>query len=201
MVKLHSKIYGWKYVWMEFSQEFNATVDDPDPDSSHTLLTMSVPIAETGWTLFYTMHPGSKGQSDYSTVEVNYKSTGDFKFAIHPEGFVQGFQKLLGMQDIVIGHEDFDKGFIVKGNDEERVKKLFEDAALKRLILDEPNIQLWADCENSDSTPTRRALHNDRNLLSARVKGAIDDFERLNTYYKLMYRVLQSLCRIEAAEQ
>ncbi|MBK9143962.1 MAG: hypothetical protein IPM23_15790 [Candidatus Melainabacteria bacterium] len=200
MVKLHSKIYGWKYVWMEFSQEFKAEVEDPNPDSSHTEMSLMVPIAETNWSLVYTMHPGGKGKGDFSTVEACYKPVGDFKFAIHPEGFIQGFQKLLGMQDIVIGHGDFDRAFIIKGNDESLVKELFDDAALRRLILDEPTIQLWADCDNTDSAPSRRALRDNCNILSARVKGAIDDFERLNNFYKLMNRTLSSLCRIQAAE-
>lgn len=200
MAKLHSRMYGWKYVWNTFADEHKGEVDDPNPDSSHEPMSMHIPLAETPWLLTYTMSPGGKTKSDHTRVDVSYKPLDDkFSFAIHPEHFHHGFGKLLGMQDIVIGHDDFDKAFIIKGSDEGIVKNLFEDAALRRLILDEPSIQLWAHCENTDSSPSSRALREEYNILSLRIKGAIDDFERLKTIQKLMHRILASLCRVEVA--
>jgi len=200
-VKIHSRIYGWKHVWLEFADEFEATVDDKQPDSSHSELSLIVPISGTNWDLVYTMHPKKATTPDFTTVETQYKALGNFKFAIHPEKFIDGFNKLLGMQDIVIGHEHFDKHFIVKGNDEELIKQLFGDAIIRGLILDEPKMQLWSQCENTDSAPSSRVLSNSGfATISARLEGAVDDFERLKTFYKLNHKLLQAMCRLGVAE-
>lgn len=182
---------------MEFADEFEASVEDENPDSSHSPLTLVVPVSDSEWSLVYHMNPGKGG--DQTIVETQYHPLGDFKFTIYPEKWSDGFAKLLGMQDIVVGHEDFDKQFIIKGNDEQRIKDLFQDAALRRLLMDEPTMQFWAHCENTESTPTRRALHTAQNRLAMRVKGAVDDFERLKSFYNLKHRALSSLIRIGAA--
>jgi hypothetical protein len=188
-------------VWLEFADEFEATVDDKQPDSSHSELSLIVPISGTNWDLVYTMHPKKATTPDFTTVETQYKALGNFKFAIHPEKFIDGFNKLLGMQDIVIGHEHFDKHFIVKGNDEELIKQLFGDAIIRGLILDEPKMQLWSQCENTDSAPSSRVLSNSGfATISARLEGAVDDFERLKTFYKLNHKLLQAMCRLGVAE-
>ncbi len=199
-MKLHSRIYGWKYVWMEFADEFNASVDDPNPDSSHTEMSILVPMANTTWTLEYRMLPGTKGGHDQTTVHTSYTPRGGFQFAIHPQKWLDGFKKLAGMQDIIVGHEDFDKQFVIKGNDEALVKKLFEDPAVIEILLDEPTVQLWAHCENTDSAPSSRALHKGQNQLSLRVQGAVDDFERMKAIYKLKHRILDKLVHIGVAE-
>ncbi|MBX9696026.1 MAG: hypothetical protein K2Z81_26805, partial [Cyanobacteria bacterium] len=144
--------------------------------------------------------PGTKGKHDQTTVHTSYKPVGGFQFAIHPQKWLDGFKKLAGMQDIIVGHEDFDKLFIIKGNDERLVKTLFEDPALVALLLDEPTIQLWAHCENTDSAPSSRTLYKDQNALSLRVQGAVDDFERMKAIYKLKHKVLDRLVHIGAAQ-
>jgi len=192
-------MYGWKYVWMEFADEFKATVEDSNPDSSHTEMSIIVPVSETSWNLIYTMHPAKQGGQEHTTVESAYSPSDDFKFAIHPEKWTDGFSKLLGMQDIVIGHDEFDKQFIIKGSDEQRVKDLFQDAALRRLLLDEPTMQLWAHCDHSESAPTSKALRGAGRSAIMRVKGAVDDFERLKAFYNLKHRLLKALQRIGAA--
>jgi len=198
-VKLHSRIFGWKQVWFEFSEEFNAQIDDPNPDSSTSKLTMSMPIDGTDWELLYTMVPGDdKLKSEqHTTVETNIIGTDDFKFALYPESWYHGLHKLLGVQDIVVGHEDFDKAFMIKGSDEAKVKALFDDAVLRKLFLDEPQMQYWVSVEHQESMPTRKSLREGQSkLLSLRVKGAVDDFERLKTFYKLKHRILAQLTRL-----
>ncbi len=197
--KMHSRMYGWKYVWLEFADEFEATVDDPNPDSSHTEMSMVVPLTDNSTSLIYTMHPAKQGGHHCTTVETSYTGIGDFKFAIHPEKWTDGFGKLLGMQDIVVGHPEFDKAFIIKGSDEQRIKQLFQDSAVRQFLMDEPTMQFWAHCENADSAPTSRALRGEQNRLSMRVQGAVDDFERLKAFYNLKRRVLQALVKIGAA--
>ncbi len=197
-MKLHSRIYGWKYVWMEFAEEFKASVDDPNPDSSHTRMSISVPITDTGWVLVYTMVPKGMAKNDQTAIDVEYKANGNFKFAIHPQNWLDGFGKLLGMQDIVVGQPEFDKHFIVKSNDEKLVKQYFKDTVLAKQLLDEPTIQLWANCDNEEHS-TVRATTAGCTRLCLRVQGAVDDFERLKQFYRLKHRALHNLVQIGAA--
>ena len=199
MTKLHSRVYGWKHVWSQFSDEHKGEVDDPNPDSSHEKMSIFVPIKDTPWVVIYTMIPGGKGRSDHTQVDVSYKpqENDSFTFAIYPEHFHHGFKKLLGMQDIIIGHDDFDKAFIIKGNDPDVVVQMFADEKLRELILVEPTLQLWAHCDNADSSPSSRALREDHNILSLRLKGAVDDFERLKTIHSIIHRTLGNLCKLK----
>lgn len=200
MTKMHTRMYGWKYVWMEFADEFEATVDDPNPDSSQVPMILTVPIAQGSSSLVYTMHPSKSAGNELTTVEMAYSPTDDFKFAIHPQKWTDGFGKLLGMQDIIVGHDEFDKAFVIKGSDEERVKELFSDAAIRQILIDEPTTQLWAHCENSESAPSSKALRGNSRTVILRVKGAVDDFERLKAFYNLMQKLLKSLSKIGAAQ-
>src|SRR5690606_36053496 len=114
--------------------------------------------------------------------------------------WLNGFGKLMGMQDIVVGHDELDKAFIVKGSDEQKTKTLYQDSELRELLLLEPGIQIWADCENTDASPSSRVLRDDSNVVSLRVKGAIDDFERMKAVYEIKRRLLEGLCRIAVAK-
>lgn len=200
-VKLHTKIYGWKHVWLEFADEFRADVEDSDPNSSHTKLSLTLPIQDTAWSLIYTMHPAGTGKHDHTTVETSYTPHSDFKFAIHPQSWFDGFGKLLGMQDIIVGHPDFDKAFVIKGSNEALVKDFFQDAAVRNFLLNEPHVQMWADCHHEEHAPAAKVLHSGggNNRLAMRLKGAVDDFEKLKTFYKVKHRSLENLVKIGAA--
>lgn len=202
MTKMHSRIYGWKYVWMEFADEFKADVEDPNPDSSHTEMSVIVPVKDSGWSLTYTMHPGKSGGHDHTTVETHYNPQGDFKFSLYPEKWTDGLAKALGMQDIVVGHPEFDKLFIIKGNDEQRIIDLFQDAKLRQRFIDEPAMQVWAHTEHTDVSPSPKAMRaGSQNRLAMRVQGAVDDFERLKSFYHLKHQMLSNLLRIGAASE
>jgi hypothetical protein len=199
-VKLHTRMYGWKYVWKEFAEEFGATVDDPNPDSSSAGMSMIVPITKTPWALIYTMDPGIKGANGgHTSIEVNYAPRGDFKFAIHPQKKIDDISKLLGMQDIIIGDKSFDPLFIVKGNDVGKVRDLFSVDQIRAHIIDEPTVQIWTHSDKMESKLSPKVVAGQPHILSLRVPGAVDDFERLKRFYELMGMLLITMCKIEAA--
>ena len=51
-----------------------------------------------------------------------YVNPEGFRFTIYRKGFFSDLGKLLGMQDIEVGDPEFDEAFIIKGNDEDRVR-------------------------------------------------------------------------------
>jgi len=198
-VKLHTKIFGWKHVWMEFAEEFQGTVDDPIPNSSHSGMSIIVPMKNTPWVLVYTMDPGMKGTTGHTSIDVSYAPRGDFKFAIHPQTKIDEVSKLLGMQDIIIGDKRFDPLFVVKGNDVGKVRDLFSDDKICACIIEEPSVQIWAHSDKLESKLTPKVLAGQPHVVSLRVPGAVDDFERLKRLYKLMELLLRALCKVDAA--
>jgi hypothetical protein len=198
-VKLHTRMYGWKYVWKEFAEEFQGSIDDPNEDSSQTGMSIMVPVSGTPWFLVYTMDPGAKGGHSHTTIDANYAPRGDFKFAIHPQKKIDDLSKLLGMQDIIIGDKEFDPHFVVKGSDVSLVRDLFSSEQLRAAILEEPTVQIWAHSEKSESKLSPRVLVAQPHVLSLRVPGAVDEFERLKRLGDLMRLVLTTLCQVEAA--
>ena len=61
--------------------------------------------------------------------------TDGFLFTIWPQDFVDGVMHFFGAQDVVIGDVEFDKAFVVKANDERRVKRLLESQEIKSFLL------------------------------------------------------------------
>jgi hypothetical protein len=65
--------------------------------------------------------------------EIQLKS--DFEVAITTEGKFSSFKKkFTGFQDIVVGMEEFDRQFVIKGNPEDKVKKFLSSAQVRGLF-------------------------------------------------------------------
>jgi hypothetical protein len=193
-VKLHTRMYGWKHVWMEFAEEFQGSVDDPNPDSSQTGMSIMVPIKNTPWILVYTLDPGKKGKQGHTTVETNYVGSSNFQFSIHPQKQLSALSKLFGMQDIVIGNKEFDLHFVVKGNDVSRVRDIFAHERICALVIDEPTVEISVRPDSTDSKPATRILAGEQHVLSLKIPGIVDDFERLKNLYNLAEILLVCLC-------
>ena len=63
----------------------------------------------------------------YTRMRAPYVNPEGFRFTIYRKGVFSDLGKLLGMQDIEVGDPDFDEAFIIKGNDESKVRDLFAD--------------------------------------------------------------------------
>lgn len=58
-----------------------------------------------------------------------------FSFSIYKEHFTDKIGKLFGMEDVISGFEEFDKKFIIKTNNTERLKKLLLDEQLRNFLI------------------------------------------------------------------
>ena len=54
----------------------------------------------------------------YTAIEIKVNNPTKYKLNVYEEGLISKIGKYFGMQDIVIGHEKFDKEYIVKTNNE-----------------------------------------------------------------------------------
>ncbi|MBP89430.1 MAG: DUF3137 domain-containing protein [Planctomycetaceae bacterium] len=90
----------------------------------------------------YTVPHGDKGSTTYTRIRAPYVNKDGFRFTIYRKGLFSGLGKLLGMQDIEVGHPQFDEDFIIKGNDEKKLRALFGNATLRQLLDLQPHVHL-----------------------------------------------------------
>jgi hypothetical protein len=100
------------------------------------------------------------------------------------------------MQDIVVGHEDFDRDFIIKGTEEKAVRALFDNPRLRELIAAQPEIHLAVKDDEGFFGP---GFPDDADELYFHVGGIIKDVERLKSLFELFAETLDQLCRIGSA--
>lgn len=80
---------------------------------------------------------GGGFEGGYATTifSAAFRNPDQFRFAIHEEGFFDDLGKFFGMQDVEIGYPEFDKAFIIKTNDESRVRTIFTDDEARSILL------------------------------------------------------------------
>jgi hypothetical protein len=101
------------------------------------------------------------------------------------------------MQDIEIGQSStFDDDFIIQGNDENKVRTLFANPEIRRLIAEQPQIRLEL---KDDEGLFRQRFPEGVDELVFHVHGVIKDVARLRQLFDLFAAVLDELCRLGSA--
>ena len=93
---------------------------------------------------YYTYYSSGKTtlSRTYTRVIIPYKSLDPFNFHIYKDEFILKIAKMFGFQDVKIGKESFDKKFIVKTNNEQKLKNIFCDNNLLEQIENFDKISL-----------------------------------------------------------
>src|SRR5262245_16708640 len=96
------------------------------------------------WTLTLDTYALATGKVTvvFTRLRAPYVNPDQFRFTIYRRGFFSDIAKWFGMQDIEIGHPDFDRDFIIKGTDKGKLRALFESARVRELIVAQPEIHL-----------------------------------------------------------
>jgi len=158
-----------------------------------------VEVHHEQWTItldLYTEPSGEQSQT-YTRMRAPYVNKDGFRFTIYRKGFFSELGKLLGMQDVEIGEPDFDDAFIIKGNDENRLRELFGNQNIRRLIEQQPKIYLAV--RDDDGGWFKARFPEGVDELYFRVPGVVKDIGRLKALYDLFAEVLNHLCHIGSA--
>ena len=78
----------------------------------------------------------------FTRMRAPYVNRDDFKFKIVRQHAGHKIGKLFGMKDIVVGHPEFDRDFIIKGSDQRKLEMMFANPDIRALINWQPKIQL-----------------------------------------------------------
>jgi|GEM_PF-2662840 hypothetical protein len=188
-MKLRSSVYGWKSVWMEFADEHQGSFDD-----GQKVFVMRVPVQGKPWNITFHMQQKGVGGAvtDSSAAFLPFKAKGPFSFDLHNRSLVGDASKIFGAQDIQIGEDEFDREYIIKGSDENAVKRIFGSERIQELIKLQPHIKLYIQDE-----PKELAEHGTVppgiHVLAFRDKAAINSYERLTLVHDLMLATLDEM--------
>lgn len=147
------------------------------------------------WTITLDTYSVSNGESQatYTRIRAPYVNPDGFRFTVHRKGFFSGLGKWLGMQDIEVGDPDFDEAFVIRGNDEAKVRELLADPNLRALIAAQPRLRLTVKDGEGWFGPR---FPEDVDELQFQVEGVLKDVERLKGLFDLFAAVLERLCRL-----
>jgi hypothetical protein len=152
------------------------------------------------WTITLDTYTVSDGHSSttYTRMRAPYVNPEGFRFTIYRKSFFSDMGKLLGMQDIEVGDPEFDETFIIKGNDESKVRELFANPKIRQMIQAQPEIRL--EVKDSEGWFGPKFPENVDELYF-QVLGVIKDVERLKALFDLFAAVLDRLYRIGSAQK
>jgi len=182
-----------KEIWRQLSSEINARYVDGGFWKGD-----KVQATHDEWTVMLDTYTVSTGKATvvFTRMRAPYVNPGGFQFTVYRKGMFSGIGKMLGMQDIEIGDESFDKDFIIKGNDEIRVRELLSNQKIRELIAGQRDIKFTVkDDEGWFGTSFPEGVDE----LHFQVVGIIKDVERLKLLYELFAATLDQLCRMGAA--
>ncbi|NJN14144.1 MAG: DUF3137 domain-containing protein [Planctomycetes bacterium] len=148
------------------------------------------------WTVTLDTFFSAASKCDYTRVRAHFLNPEGFRFTVYRRGFFSDIAKWFGMEDVEVGHEEFDRDFILKGSDHGRLRALFSNAKVRELIAAQPQIHFTvqqAKGELGAATPA----HTDE--LSFVAVGVIRDGQRLRLLFDLFAETLDQLCRMGAA--
>ena len=180
-------------VWRQLSQEIGAEFVESGLWKGNKVQAHVKP-----WTITLDTYTVSTGKSSvtYTRMRAPYINPEGFRFTIYRKSIFSDLGKFLGMQDIEVSDPDFDEAFIIKGNDDSKVQRLFSDSTIRQMIQAQPGIRLEVKDSEGWFGPK---FPEDVDELSFQVVGVIKDVERLKALFDLFATVLDHLCRIGSA--
>lgn len=156
-------------------------------------------IARVGeWSVVLDTYTVSTGKSSttYTRIRAPYVNKDGFRFTIYRKGLFSDVGKFFGMQDIEIGDYEFDDSFIIKGNDEEKVRKLFSNEDIRNMIRTQPRFNLTV---KNDEGIFGQSFPEGVDELYFSVVGVIKDIEVLKELFDIFSSVLNQLCIMGSA--
>lgn len=175
-------------IWDQLGREIGAEVE-------HDFWTgTEVRAAVRDWTV--TLDSTRDATMRFTRMRAPYANPAGFRFTLHPDGFFNSVAKFFGMQDVEVGHPDFDERFIIKGNDPERLVALFDDDAIRELVMEQPSIFLTV---RDDDGWFDDSFEGETDLLEFLCADIVEDRERLHGLFALFGAVLDRLCLLGEA--
>ena len=150
------------------------------------------------WTITLDTYTVSTGKTHhtYTRFRAPYVNPDGFRFGIYRRNIFTPLAKWLGMQDIEVGHAEFDEAFVIQGNNETQVKALFGDDSIRKLVSAQSDVSFMV---RGDQGWFSRIHPEGVDELYFQAHGIIKDLDRLKELFALFGLVLDRLCDLGSA--
>lgn len=187
---------GWRQLSSEFGAEFV-------PGKSVTDMTIVARVKH--WTV--KLHQKDRGSlDDYGSwtlfitnwMTAPYVSRDGFRFRVLRKGrFARLWRKVFGNKDIEIWDSEFERDFIIEGNDESKVRALFANPRIRQLTESQPSVDFGVVLVESRNNSTQGV-----GILHCDVKWQrTPDVEPFRRLFELFEETLNHLCQIGSASE
>ncbi len=180
-------------IWSQLALEINGQFEDGGWFGRDALRVQS-----GEWEIVLDTYTVSHGNSSstYTRMRAPFVNTDGLYFNIYREGFFSAIGKMFNMQDIEIGDSYFDEAFIIKGNDENKIRRLLADETLKSLIQAQQEIGFKV---KNDEGIFGSHFPDGVDQLYFSCHGTLKDLDRLKNLFDLFTRTLERLVQIDSA--
>jgi hypothetical protein len=179
-------------IWSQVAKEIGGRYDARAPLGAGVVRRRS-----GGWEITLdTYKTGSSTTHTYTRMRAPFLTRDGLTFAIEREGMISAFLKRFGQQDIEIGDPCFDKAFLVKGNDETKVRELLRDSRIQKLIQAQPEVRFRI---RADAGVFNERFPDGVHELYFEMTGVVKEAERLKSLFALFSLTLERLVEIDAA--
>ncbi|TCT17216.1 hypothetical protein EDC18_101514 [Natranaerovirga pectinivora] len=175
-------------VWKELCEEIKGTLINEGFWKGSR-----VEVQYKNWKIYLDTYTVSTGKSSitYTRLRAPFVHYRDFHFKIYERfGIISDIGKALGMQDIEIGDSEFDKKYIIQGNNESIVKSILSNTRVKDLIYLQPRIKL--ETKNNEGIFGPNFKDNESQLYFL-VTGVIKDVQLLKIIFELFSVLLDEM--------
>ena len=180
-------------IWRQLASEIDATYVD-----GNLWKRDKVQASHSGWLI--TLQ--EQGKYHHTHMRAPFLNPGGFRFTVYPKGIFSELGNSLGMQDVEVGHQDFDRDFVIKGTDPTKLRQIFGNAHIRELIAAQPRIHFEVKDAHGifarDLSAEKPA--EDLDVLEFSVHDRIKDKERLRLLFDLFAETLDELCRMGTAK-
>ena len=121
--------------------------------------------------------PSGDSSTTYTRLKAPLQDMQGLQFTLSRKSLVTKLDKALDAKEIATGEVKFDHAFVIRGNDEAKVRALFSNQKIRQLLQTEPS-----------ATGFLRG-----NLLDLEVEGDLKDIERLKSIFQLFGEMLKQL--------
>ena len=194
-MSLRHRIFGpsKKEIWKQLSDRVHGQFVDGGFWKGDKVI-----VEHGGWALTLDTFAVSTGKVTvvYTRMRAPFVNPSGFRFEVYRKSVFSGIAKFFGMQDVEVGDPLFDHDFIVKSEDESRIRLLLANARIREIIAKQKDVNFAVkDDEGWFGTKFPDGVDE----LYFVVVGVIKDIERLALLYELFTETLDELCRIGAA--
>lgn len=132
----------------------------------------------------------------FTRLRAPYVNADGFRFRVFRKHFFSGLAERLGFQDVAVGQPHFDEQFVIRGNHEGKLRRLFANERIREMLLAQPKVDFHV---KDDEGTFRKKFPEGVDALCFVVGGVVKDLDRLGALYELFAETLQELCRMGSA--